>query len=656
MKNNIEVKSLYKHYADEKRVYEVLSNVNFIINQNGLYGLKGESGSGKTTLLKLLSRKIDFDEGTIIINNQNIESLNNDEWISFRKENLTIMPQENFFDNNHTVKANIKFLFQAENIYFSNEKFEALMSDFNIPKRKVKFLSKGEKQKALFIYTILKAKKVLILDEPTSSLDSYSSQKLWEYLIALSHDHLIIVSSNKEEEINNYCYQHIVIKDKKVIVEENEKVKSCTSYEFKMENGKQTKKNSFRYALQKLTFFHQKNLLTFLILMLLSISYLLIIGLYLNQIYYDDSKHIVYIQGINNIEDCYQKVENKTIDYATSYKNFYEVLIKNEDRYHQYSESYMIYSFTKDDKDLYYKGRKPEALNEIAISKKSRFEIGDKVFINNISGNYEFLVVGLLEYNCAIISPEKMKQISNSIYIIDDCYLSFDAIMQGTYKISYEDIESSKIIIRTYPERVLDIDNKKIRYNNQEMEVNLEVIDNLTIEETEIIIGKDILNILLVNKNDQFIVGRIEGFNNYIDIKKTIGDDYQIVYNYLNSDEVKPNQLNSSKLKELILYLVTSLVLLIGVRVLNFISLRKTSFIIAYNHLYTQKERLKIYLYERLVIFISFLICFCIFLLVSSNIHLLQSISQSGIYGLYYLTIIIIIASLFTVSRGISDD
>jgi ABC-2 type transport system ATP-binding protein len=655
-KCSIEIKNLSKHYSDEKRVYEVLSDVNFKIDKFGLYALKGESGSGKSTLIKILSGQLDCDEGTVIINNKDVTSFSNDEWIIFKRTSVSCMPQENYFDNSHTVEENIKFLCNSENIHFPEEKYLNLIDLFKLPNRKIKYLSNGEKQIALFIYTILTAKEVLILDEPTSSLDEENSIRIWDYLKQFSNDHLILVSSNKESEIDKYCDKHICIEEQKVRIRNNPLV---INYDLKKESNCliYETKSVFYHGIKKLQFLYKRNVLYLLFLVLFTLMYLFFIGLYLDKIYVDNSKHIIHIKNeATNMEINNEVIRRKTIDYSISYDNFYQSTISNNDLYKEYDESYMVYSFEKYDKKLYYKGSNPKSRTEIAISKRSRYKIGDTVFLNTLNGKYELQVVGLLENDAIILEKEITKEISDFSYIIDKVYLSFGSLHYSNYKLSNETIEDSKIVVYTPSNLIKDINNKDVYFYDDMKEMDVEIKIDESLEGCEVVLGKDILNILLDSKKDGFITGRIAGYKDYLSLKKELGDGYEIIYDYLNSAEIAVNKLNRPKLYEVLLYLVSTIILIVLMSISSRLVNKQSRLLIYYNNLFSTKIRRKVFRVEKGVLLVFFLVTFGFLCLILKNLYFFQMINQSNIVYFYYFTCICIVTLFLFKIRGDKHD
>ncbi|MGV8151119.1 MAG: ABC transporter ATP-binding protein [Candidatus Woesearchaeota archaeon] len=180
----------------------IFKNFNLKISQNKKIALVGHSGSGKTTLVKILYRLYDVNEGSILIDGKDIREVHQE---SLRSE-MSNVPQECLlFDD--TIYNNILFsrpeatreevldairFAQLDNIINEFPQKENTI----VGERGVK-LSGGEKQRVSIARAILANKKILILDEATSSLDSQTERDIQKDLQRLMKGRTSIIIAHR---------------------------------------------------------------------------------------------------------------------------------------------------------------------------------------------------------------------------------------------------------------------------------------------------------------------------------------------------------------------------------------------------------------------------------------------------------------------------
>lgn len=181
---------------------KIISNVSLVINPGEKIALVGHSGCGKTTLVKLLYRFYDLDSGSILIDGHDIRHFRQE---SLRSE-LSIVPQECIlFDD--TIYNNITFskphanraeVFKAIKFAQLDQLINQLPSRENtiVGERGVR-LSGGEKQRVSIARAILADKRVLVLDEATSSLDSKTEYSIQADLERLMENRTSIIIAHR---------------------------------------------------------------------------------------------------------------------------------------------------------------------------------------------------------------------------------------------------------------------------------------------------------------------------------------------------------------------------------------------------------------------------------------------------------------------------
>ena len=197
-----------------------IKNVNINVTKGKIVGITGPSGSGKSTLVDLIIGLIEPTTGQVKINHQPIRELKKD-WLNL----IGYIPQEVHL-NDETLKNNITFLskknFDKKKLYESIKMsgLESLISsnpkilDERVGEKGIK-LSGGEKQRVGIARALYKDSKILILDEPTSSLDEDIESKILENIFRLKGLTLIMVT-HKIYTLKN-CDEILFLSNGKVV-------------------------------------------------------------------------------------------------------------------------------------------------------------------------------------------------------------------------------------------------------------------------------------------------------------------------------------------------------------------------------------------------------------------------------------------------------
>jgi putative ABC transport system ATP-binding protein len=133
----------------------------------------GNSGIGKTTLLHLLAGLLKLNSGSIELFGKELRKLSSYQLDRFRKNNIGIIFQRPLFVNSLTVKENLQLAQYIANKKDDN-RIESILKNLNIFDKSNKItnkLSQGEKQRASIALAIVNSPKLILADEPTSSLD-----------------------------------------------------------------------------------------------------------------------------------------------------------------------------------------------------------------------------------------------------------------------------------------------------------------------------------------------------------------------------------------------------------------------------------------------------------------------------------------------------
>lgn len=170
----IETKKLTKYYGKSRGIV----NLNLEIYQGEIFGLLGPNGAGKTTTIRLLLDLIRKTSGEAKIFNLDI----NYDSIQIRQR-VAYLPGELGLFQEKTARKNIQYLLGLYKNHIPNRRIEELAEIFKLDlDRKIKELSKGNKQKVGIILALAPKVELLILDEPTSGLDPLITAKFYNVL------------------------------------------------------------------------------------------------------------------------------------------------------------------------------------------------------------------------------------------------------------------------------------------------------------------------------------------------------------------------------------------------------------------------------------------------------------------------------------------
>jgi ABC-2 type transport system ATP-binding protein len=191
----LEVTNLSKNIGQN----EILKNINLNLEKGTIYGFFGRNGSGKTMLFRALCGLIKPTSGTITINNK---VLHRD--ISFPESIGVIIEPPGFWDH-YTGFENLKVLSSIKNIIGDEDIRKSIKRVGLDPddRRIYKKYSLGMKQRLAIAQAIMERPDIIILDEPTNSLDENGVQLVREILIGeKKRGALILIASHNKDDID----------------------------------------------------------------------------------------------------------------------------------------------------------------------------------------------------------------------------------------------------------------------------------------------------------------------------------------------------------------------------------------------------------------------------------------------------------------------
>lgn len=212
--NAVEVKELTKKFKGF-----TLDHVSFSLPAGCIMGLVGENGAGKSTTLKLLLNMIQKDSGRITILGKDEKNID--------KNEIGVVFDECRFHESFTAKdinQVLKSIFQRWN----EQQFFDYLNRFEVPSnKKLKEFSRGMKMKISIAAAVSHDAKLLLLDEPTSTLDPVIRDEMLDifYEFISDEQHSIIISSHIVSDLEKMCdYIAFMHKGKMILCEEKDRL------------------------------------------------------------------------------------------------------------------------------------------------------------------------------------------------------------------------------------------------------------------------------------------------------------------------------------------------------------------------------------------------------------------------------------------------
>jgi len=200
-----------------------LKNVSFNVKKGETLAIIGKTGSGKSTILELIGRLYDIDQGEILIDDRNIESLN----LESLRESIGYVPQDAFLFSD-SIRNNIKFgkteateeeIITAaknasvhKNIMGFSKGYDTVLGERGIT------LSGGQKQRVSIARAIIHEPDILLFDDCLSAVDTETEEEILNNLFHISKDKTTIIVSHRISSAKN-ADKIIILEDGQIVQE-----------------------------------------------------------------------------------------------------------------------------------------------------------------------------------------------------------------------------------------------------------------------------------------------------------------------------------------------------------------------------------------------------------------------------------------------------
>ena len=169
---------------------DVLQDVSLTIQEGEFVAIMGKSGSGKSTLISIFAGLDIPDTGSIVLNGNELTTLNEDQLASKRQSDISFVFQSFHLIPTLTVAENIGFPLKILR-NFNQKHVDELLQKVELTHRANSFphqLSGGEKQRTAIARALISQPKILFADEPTGNLDEKNANSVMDLLINLQKE------------------------------------------------------------------------------------------------------------------------------------------------------------------------------------------------------------------------------------------------------------------------------------------------------------------------------------------------------------------------------------------------------------------------------------------------------------------------------------
>lgn len=193
----IELKNITKHYFGKNKSISALMGIDLKVQKGFIYGVIGPSGAGKSTLLRMVNLLERPDEGKVLVDGQDLLSLNEKELRIARRQmgmifqDFNLLNSKNLFDN---IALPLKLLGLKKNEI--KDRIDPLIEYMGLLGKEKSFpfeLSGGQKQRVAIARALAMKPKILLCDEATSALDPRSTQNILELLEKINQEFKITI-------------------------------------------------------------------------------------------------------------------------------------------------------------------------------------------------------------------------------------------------------------------------------------------------------------------------------------------------------------------------------------------------------------------------------------------------------------------------------
>ncbi|MFL0459801.1 ABC transporter ATP-binding protein [Kytococcus sedentarius] len=217
----IDVERLEKSFVSPGETVRVLDGVSMAVAAGECVALTGASGSGKSTLLNILGGLEPADAGSALVSGVNVTAASDAALAKMRLEKVGLVFQDHNLVPDFTVLENIEVVLRARGTDGRRARQQAMdalerVDVAELAERRPARISGGQAQRVGIARAISGGKQVILADEPTGSLDSRTTQAVFELLASLAQDGAAVVVCTHDLSVRDHVSREYHLVDGKL--------------------------------------------------------------------------------------------------------------------------------------------------------------------------------------------------------------------------------------------------------------------------------------------------------------------------------------------------------------------------------------------------------------------------------------------------------
>ena len=220
--NIVECKDVKKTYQQGKTDVHALKGVSLIVHKGGFLALAGPSGSGKTTLLNIIGGLDSADSGSVTVDGNTLENMNQSQLADLRLKKVGFVFQAYNLVPVLSALENVEFVMQLQGVGSSErrERATSILNDVGLEDKynsRPAELSGGQQQRVAVARAIVSNPSIVLADEPTANLDSKTGEGLLEMMRQMNEKkNVTFIFSTHDRMVMNFSRRLVKIRDGQV--------------------------------------------------------------------------------------------------------------------------------------------------------------------------------------------------------------------------------------------------------------------------------------------------------------------------------------------------------------------------------------------------------------------------------------------------------